>query len=131
MKIGRDRSINGRTHGVGREAARSPRHCRRHDSDRGISYVEVLVTVVLLGIAGVAVLGAAAGASKGATTQRAVADMQLVLASTADALTGVAPVPCTGATAAYQVLADARLVQLDLKRGWTTANVTVTDMGVV
>jgi len=74
--------------------------------DRGMSYVEVLVSVILLGTAGVAVLGAAASAARGASTQRAVADSQIVLAAASDGLSGVTPVACA------QALAEGALMRL-------------------
>ena len=97
----------------------------RSRSDRGMSYVEVLVSVILLGTAGVAVLGAAASAARGASTQRTVADSQIVLAAASDGLNGVTPVACAQAMAAYQAVARNGLTALGLGRGWVAANVSV------
>lgn len=55
--------------------------------DRGSTFIEVMVSVVLLGTVGVAVLTALAAATRGAAVHRDIADAQLWLANAGDALT--------------------------------------------
>lgn len=99
---------------------------KRANSDRGFSLVEVLVAVVVLGLAGVSVLGAAAAAARGSGTHRDVANAQaVVVAAAADAIMGARPQPCLQAQAAYQEAVAARLDALDLGGAWSPADVTV------
>ena len=62
--------------------------------DSGVSLVELLVAIVLLGVAGVSVLGAMAGAVRGSSTNRSQSATVVWLQSSADYLTKVAFVPC-------------------------------------
>ena len=96
--------------------------------ERGFSYPEVLVAVVLLGTAGVAVLGAAAGTGRGAAVFRSLSDTETALTATSDALNGITPVACASALASYQQTARDRFDTLGLQRGWTNASVTVTNV---
>lgn len=57
------------------------------ESDRGSTFIEILVAVVLLGVAGVAVLTALGAAAAGAAVNRSVSDAQAALATAGDALT--------------------------------------------
>lgn len=59
--------------------------------DLGATFIEILVSVVLLGTAGVAVLTALATAAAGASTQRSVAEAQSSLASAGDAVSEADP----------------------------------------
>jgi Tfp pilus assembly protein PilX len=90
------------------------RSCGRPVSDRsrrdgGVSLVETLVAIVLLGLVGVAVLSAFAGTIRASTTNRALALEQSWLASAEDLLASAA-VPIAGcevvAAAAYQAVLD-------------------------
>jgi type II secretory pathway pseudopilin PulG len=95
-------------------------------ADGGASLVEVLVSVVLLGIVGVGVLSAFAGTIRASTTNRELGLEQSWLASAADLLESDAvPVPpCeVGAVAAYQSALDA-LPATD--RPWPAGAVRVT-----
>jgi type II secretory pathway pseudopilin PulG len=80
--------------------------------DCGTTYIELLVSIVLLGTVGVAVLTALGAAATGARTHREVADAQLVLAQAGDQLTQVLPqaddsyVACA-APADYEPVVDA------------------------
>lgn len=89
--------------------------------DRGATFIELLVSIVLIGTAGVAVVTALAVAIQGADQHRDVADAQAWLASAGDALAEVPPlaadnyVPCDAAqsdqgraaiVAAYQTVVD-------------------------
>jgi choice-of-anchor A domain-containing protein/prepilin-type N-terminal cleavage/methylation domain-containing protein len=104
-------------------AIRRTRHrCAR---DRGFSLVEVLVSIVLLGTAGVAVLGAMAASAKGSSTHRGVADAQTAIAAASEALMGIKPVPCASAAATYASIVKARVAALQLT-GWSGSNVSVT-----
>ena len=94
--------------------------------DRGVSLVEVLVAVVLLGTAGGAVLMTAAGSATAARVHQEASDVQLVLRSAADAIGGRTPSPCATATAEYQSLARGRLTELGLGPDWPTSRLTVT-----
>ncbi|MCU1392954.1 MAG: spaP [Ilumatobacteraceae bacterium] len=112
-----------------RRSIRGPRlGSRRPRRDSGFSYVEVLVSVLLLGTAGVAVLGAAAQTGRGATVLRTQSDVQTALAATSDALNGITPVACATAASSYQTAARTRFDTLGLQRGWTNAAVTVTNV---
>lgn len=59
--------------------------------DNGTTYIELLVSIVLLATVGVAVLTALGAAATGARTHGDVADVQLVLAQAGDQLTQVLP----------------------------------------
>ena len=59
--------------------------------DGGTTYIELLVSIVLLGTVGVAVLTALGAAATGARTHREVAGVQSVLAQAGDRLTQVLP----------------------------------------
>ncbi len=96
-------------------ATAEPRHdLSRRRRDRGTTLIEVLVSIVLLGIAGVAVLTALRVSIIGATTHDEVAQNQAVLTEAADLMTDTEPervvyTPCTGGTtAAYQSAIDAQ-----------------------
>lgn len=98
---------------------------REGPADAGLSFVEVLVSVVILGLAGVAVLGAAAASARGSALQRNHANAQSVTAAAADVVMGITPVTCNVAAATYQAGARARVDALALGGGWTGATVTV------
>ncbi|TDT15457.1 hypothetical protein BDK89_1028 [Ilumatobacter fluminis] len=57
--------------------------------DVGATFIEVLVSIVLLGTAGIAVLSALAASATGAAVQREVSTAQAALASAADAVIDV------------------------------------------
>ena len=57
--------------------------------DLGTTFIEILVSVVILGTAGVAVLTALAAAATGSSTQRSIAEAQSALATAGDAVTAV------------------------------------------
>ncbi len=57
--------------------------------DTGATFIEILVSIVLLGTAGIAVLSALAASATGAAVQREVSTTQAALASAADAVTDV------------------------------------------
>ena len=78
--------------------ARATSSCRR---DNGFSLVEVLVSIVLLGTAGVVILGAVGASAQGATTQGQQADSQAVIAAGSEVLMGIKPVACTSAASTY------------------------------
>jgi type II secretory pathway pseudopilin PulG len=59
------------------------------ERDRGATFIEVLVSVVILGTAGVAVLTALAAAATGASAHRSVSESQSALATAGDAITTV------------------------------------------
>lgn len=64
--------------------------------DRGISLIEILVSTVLLGMVGVAVLAAFAAATRGSALSVQIADQQSRLVSSHDALANQAGyVDCT------------------------------------
>lgn len=81
----------------------------RHDE--GVTFVEILVSVVLLGTAGIAVIVGMAAALRGSSTHDSVATLQANLSDAADVLTDVTYddatmsdpvyVSCGGAAAAY------------------------------
>jgi choice-of-anchor A domain-containing protein/prepilin-type N-terminal cleavage/methylation domain-containing protein len=95
-------------------------------ADRGFTLVEVLVSIVLLGLGGVAVLGAVAASARGSNVQRHHANAQSVAAAAADALMGLRPVPCTTAADDYQTAARASVDALALSGGWSGSTLTVT-----
>lgn len=82
--------------------------------DVGTTLIEILVSVLILGIAGVAVLTALAAAARGAAVQREVSDAQAWLATTGDAIAAVDSVDDTyiacATPAQYQPVVDAVLV---------------------
>lgn len=99
---------------------------KRRSADGGFSLVELLVSISLLGIAGVSVLGAAAAAARGSGDHRQVADTQSVTAAVADAITGLQPVPCDDASrTAYRTAIASRLGGLSLGSRWSAANVEI------
>ncbi|MEQ9162065.1 MAG: hypothetical protein RLN74_05110, partial [Ilumatobacter fluminis] len=55
--------------------------------DLGATFIELLVSIVLLGTAGVAVLAALSTAATGAATNRTIAEVQASLATAGDAMT--------------------------------------------
>lgn len=57
--------------------------------DLGTTFIEILVSVVILGTAGVAVLTALAAAASGSATQRGIAEAQAALATAGDAVAAV------------------------------------------
>jgi type II secretory pathway pseudopilin PulG len=63
----------------------------RRPRDAGTTYIELLVSIVLLGTVGVAVLTALGAAATGARTHREVAAVQVSLAQAGDQLTQVLP----------------------------------------
>lgn len=67
---------------------------RHHPRDRGVSFIEILVAVVILGIGGVAVLGGVGTTAKGTSVQRQAADAQTMLASGANAVSSASPNRC-------------------------------------
>lgn len=67
----------------------NPQQFAREERDRGATFIEILVSVVLLGTAGVAVLTALAASATGAAVQREVSTAQAALASAADAMVDV------------------------------------------
>ncbi len=88
----------------------SSRRAAAHN-DGGSTFIELLISVVLIGITGVAVLAAATAAVVGARTSDEVATSQASLAEAADYLTDLEPenvpylscVPPNNPLAAYQV----------------------------
>lgn len=104
--------------------ARATSSCRR---DNGFSLVEVLVSIVLLGTAGVAILGAVGASAQGATTHRQQADSQAVIAAGSEVLMGIKPVACTAAAATYLPVIQARIASLHLA-GWSGANISIQDV---
>lgn len=80
--------------------------------DAGATFIELLVSIILLGTVGVAVLVAVAATIVGARTHDAVAENQLQLAEAADVMTDTDPeavpyVECgAGPSAAYQAVID-------------------------
>ena len=79
-------------------------------ADRGLSLVEVLVTIVLLGIGGVAVLGAMAAAAHGSAVNKSQAGAIVWLQSAADYMATTAWASCTAGTEASVTAAyDAQL----------------------
>ena len=78
------------------------------DSDRGVSLIEILVAITLMGVAGVAVLGAMATSARGSSVSRSQASAIVWLQSSGDYLTSHIPyLDCTIGTepavkAAYQ-----------------------------
>lgn len=73
-----DRQMDART---GRDRTRRALRARR---DRGTSFIEVLVAVVIIGTAGIAVLTALGAAATGAATNREVSEAQSALATAGD-----------------------------------------------
>ena len=69
----------------------SPGCMSRRTSDRGSSFIELLVSVVLLGTAGIAVLAATTAAITGARMSDEIAKSQAVIAEVADYLTDTDP----------------------------------------
>ncbi len=57
--------------------------------DLGTTFIEILVSVVILGTAGIAVMTALATAAAGSSTQRSIAHAQSALATAGDAVTAV------------------------------------------
>jgi choice-of-anchor A domain-containing protein len=101
------------------------RRVRRTSPDAGFSFVEVLVSVVILGLAGVAVLGAAAAAARGSSVQRSHSNAQSVIAAAADEIMGMTPVVCSSARLTYQAAARDRVAALQLGAGWTGDRIEV------
>lgn len=85
----------------------------RRRSDRGVSMIEVLISVVLMGTAGVAVLAALGVAATGAATNHRMAEARSWLVSASDAVTAADYVECAVA-ADYQDDVDAALPDHDL-----------------
>lgn len=88
---------------------------RRRRSDEGSTLIEVLVSVVLLGIAGIAVLAATSAAVIGARTSDEIATSQGSLVEAADYITDTDPenvvyqsCDTPGVAAAYQLALDAQ-----------------------
>jgi hypothetical protein len=80
-----------------------PRH------DNGSTFVEVLVSIVLLGTVGVAVLTAVAASARGASVHHDVADVQAALATAADVIADTDSYVDCGTVAHYQSVVDATL----------------------
>lgn len=75
-----------------RRAQREIPDCTSHgDRDRGSTFIELLVSVVLLGTVGVAVLAATTAAIIGARTSDEIAKSQAVIAEVADHLSDTEP----------------------------------------
>lgn len=90
-------------------------HVARPRRDNGSTFIEILVSVVLLGTAGIAVLTATTAAIVGARTNDEIAAAQAALAEAADYMTDTEPenvlyqscgVP--GVAAAYQAALDGK-----------------------
>lgn len=97
--------------------------------DVGISLVEILVSIVLLGVAGVSVLGAMAGAVRGSSTNRSQAASVVWLQSSADYLSKVPFVPCVvGQEAQVGTSYQAALADVNAPRsqiGWAQTDLSV------
>lgn len=67
--------------------------------DDGSSFIEILVSIVLLGTAGIAVLTAVGAAATGAATHRSIATAQAAVSAAADELAGASTAfrPCASA----------------------------------
>ena len=97
--------------------------------DIGISLVEILVAIVLLGVAGIAVLGSMAGAVRGSAINRSQAASLVWLQSSADYLTTVPFLPCVVGLenqvgSSYQAaLASAGAPQSQI--GWAQSDLSV------
>jgi len=107
---------------------------RRHGSaevsaDRGSGLIEILVAVVLLGLASVGTLTAIATAVKGSGNQEKLSGARRWIVSAADHLvsTNVARVPCTAGEAnvraAYQTAVQS--VTNGRPDGWVASQITV------
>ncbi len=102
---------------------------RKADADSGISLVEMLVTIVLLAVTGVAVLGAMASAATGSSVNQSQAAAVVWLQSTADYLAGSAYTPCVVGSEA-QVGTSYQLQLQDpaapkSQRGWSQSNINI------
>ncbi len=97
--------------------------------DRGITLVELVVAIALLGIAGVAVLGAMAAAARGSSVNKSQAGAVVWLQSSADYLASAAYTPCVvgqeaQVDAAYQaLLQDSAAPRSQV--GWPQADLSV------
>lgn len=115
-----------RANGKEYESSSWTRNIRTTQRDGGFSLVEVLVSIVLIGTAGVAILGAVGASARGANVHRQQADAQAVVASGSDVLMGLRPVVCNQAVASYQDQVQRRAETLNLGGGWTGSTITVT-----
>lgn len=99
--------------------------------DRGLSLIEVLVAVVLLGLAGTAVLGAMATSIKGSVVSRTHAAGLVWLQSSSDYLSTTPFIGCTPGSEA--LVADGYRTQLQgaaaprSTLSWPQANLTVVE----
>lgn len=94
--------------------------------DRGVTFIEILVSVVLLGTAGIAVLVATTAAITGARTSDQISKAQELASEVADYLTETDPenvtyVPCGTAVDVRQAYQDA----IDAEPRFDTADVQV------
>jgi prepilin-type N-terminal cleavage/methylation domain-containing protein len=69
---------------------------RRHRGERGVTLVEMLVTVAVMGAGIAAMLGGFAGAERSAAAARSQAALVDALRTAADAVTAAPYVPCAG-----------------------------------
>ena len=99
--------------------------------DRGFSLVEILVAVVLLGTAGVAVLGAMGASVRASSTHRDLTNAQVWLQGAADVLQGQLREDCDDVGSAGEAEPRIRLIYQGYVRalanpdGWPAADITV------
>lgn len=97
---------------------------RRCRGEEGVSLIEMLFTISLIGIAFVAILGGLAMTAKSSRTHRVVADADALVVAAAEAVKGAdycdSAASCVPATA-YESALDA----VDLPVGWTDASMTI------
>lgn len=98
-------------------------------NEAGETLVETLATVAILGLAVVAILGALGTATRTSDVTARGADAVVVVTLAAEAVKGVTGLTCATLSADDF---DATIAALTgLPRGWSPANVTVTDAGCV
>lgn len=105
--------------------ALAPRlRAHRIDRERGDTLVEVIMTVVIVGIAFTGILAGLGTAINLSGTHRGQANADVVLVSAADSVKAQGYVPCPGVTASTYY--SPMLEGVTLPSGWSASNLAIT-----
>jgi prepilin-type N-terminal cleavage/methylation domain-containing protein len=94
-------------------------------TESGLTLIELLIAIVLLGVAGTSVLALWSEAINASGRHRDIADAQAVLSAAAERIAARAPWPNCAAASTTDYQTVARTASLPAKGGWTAGDIMV------